>query len=112
MTVEAFTENTLDEDTIGWDLAQRRRFGELTARAWFDDGLRLRYEREPVSVLTEFGILLADGVSAPALPPKPRTELVIESFEGRNPAVLPPPPPCLISFCFCLAEHASGADPS
>ncbi|MGN9844163.1 hypothetical protein ACTMTI_39160 [Nonomuraea sp. H19] len=108
MTVGAFSENRLEGDTLGWDLAQRRRFGELTAMSWLDAGLRLRYEREPVSVLAEYGILLADGVSAPALPPKPRTELVVESFDGQT--LPPPPPPCLISFCFCLAQHPTGAD--
>ncbi|GLW05838.1 hypothetical protein Misp01_09680 [Microtetraspora sp. NBRC 13810] len=106
MTVEAFSENTLDANALGWDLAQRRRFGELTARSWSDAGLRLRYEREPVSVLTEFGIALADGARVPALPPRPAAELVIESFD----VAAPPPPPCLINFCFCLAEHTP-ADP-
>jgi hypothetical protein len=88
--------------TVDWDLAQRRRFGELTARSWFDADLRLRYEREPASVLTEYGIPFFEGAGFPALPPQPSTELVIESFDGKS--IPPPPPPCMINFCFCFSE--------
>ncbi|WP_214103999.1 hypothetical protein [Acrocarpospora catenulata] len=86
--------------TIGWDTAQRRGFGELTARAWSDAGLRLRYEREPAAVLAEYDIPLADGVRAPALPPEPSAELVVETLSGGE----LPPPPCMLSLCFCLME--------
>ncbi|MEV8633949.1 hypothetical protein AB0395_20045 [Streptosporangium sp. NPDC051023] len=92
-------------DAIGWDTAQRRGFGELTVRSWFDADIRLRYEREPASVLAEYGIRLADGARAPALPPEPGTELVIEALDG--PGSLPPP--CMLSFCFCL-QSPSGRD--
>ncbi|GGK97757.1 hypothetical protein Sme01_61360 [Sphaerisporangium melleum] len=87
-------------DTIGWDTAQRRAFGELTAKAWFDAGLRLRYEREPRSVLAEYDIRLADGACPPVLPPEPRGELEVELLTGTE---APPPPPCMLSLCFCLA---------
>ncbi|WP_214409260.1 hypothetical protein [Sphaerisporangium fuscum] len=85
-------------DTMGWDLDQRRRFGELTARSWFDADLRLRYEREPATVLTEYDIRLADGAPVPALPPEPGAELVIEALQGGEYL----PPPCLFTLCFCV----------
>ncbi|WP_062349301.1 hypothetical protein [Herbidospora yilanensis] len=84
-------------ETIGWNTAQRRGFGELIARSWSDAGLRLRYEREPAEVLAEYDIHLAAGTSAPALPPSPG-ELVVETF-GSPESV---PPPCMLSICFCL----------
>jgi hypothetical protein len=87
-------------DTIGWNTTQRRAFGELTARSWLDADFRLRYEREPFSVLAEYNVRLADGVGAPALPPEPGGELVIEILDGSE--VLPPPPPCMYGICFCL----------
>ncbi|MEV6981438.1 hypothetical protein AB0M95_09290 [Sphaerisporangium sp. NPDC051017] len=86
-------------DTIGWDTAQRRAFGELTARSWLDADLRLRYERDPLPVLAEFDIRLAEGAGAPVLPPEPGAELVIEILDG---VAATPPPPCLLSLCFCL----------
>ncbi|GAB1823780.1 hypothetical protein HerbRD11066_69440 [Herbidospora sp. RD11066] len=82
---------------IGWDTAQRRGFGELTARSWSDEGLRLRYEREPAAVLAEFDIHLTDGALFPALPPRPAIETVVETLTDPQAAV----PPCL-SFCFCI----------
>ncbi|MEV1002449.1 hypothetical protein [Nonomuraea sp. NPDC050202] len=93
-------------DTIGWDTAQRRAFGELTARAWLDADFRIRYEREPLEVLAEYDLRLPEGTQAPALPPEPGTELVIELLAGSPSGILPPPPPppppCLLSLCFCL----------
>jgi hypothetical protein len=89
-------------DTIGWDTAQRRAFGELTARSWLDEDFRLRYEREPLSVLAEYNLRLADGADAPTLPPEPGAELVIEILAGSGSVPPPPPPPCLLSLCFCL----------
>jgi putative thiazole/oxazole-modified microcin (TOMM)-like peptide len=92
-------------DTIGWDTAQRRTFGALTAKAWLDADFRIRYEREPRTVLAEYGLRLPDGAEPPALPPEPGTELVIELLAGSPNAIVPPPPPpppCLLSLCFCL----------
>ncbi|WP_066375876.1 hypothetical protein [Herbidospora mongoliensis] len=83
-------------DLIGWDTAQRRGFGRLTARSWSDAGFRLRYEREPAAVLAEYDIHLADGALAPALPARPAAEVVVETFSEAPTA----PPPCLSSFCF------------
>ncbi|GIH72519.1 TIGR04351 family putative TOMM peptide [Sphaerimonospora thailandensis] len=96
------TVDTIGRDTIGWDTAQRRKFGELTARAWSDAGLRIRYEREPASILAEYGLTLAEGVRAPALPSEPVTELVIEALDGEVTAAVPP---CLLSFCFCMDQN-------
>ncbi|MFI7132029.1 hypothetical protein ACIBQ1_40570 [Nonomuraea sp. NPDC050153] len=93
-------------DTIGWDTTQRRAFGELTARSWLDADFRLRYEREPFSVLAEYNLRLADGAGAPVLPPEPGAELVIEILDGSE--ALPPPPPCLLSLCFCLYTPTPG----
>lgn len=95
-------------DTIGWDTAQRRAFGELTARSWLEADFRLRYEREPLSVLAEYDLRLGDGIGAPALPPEPGAELVIEILDGAE--SMPPPPPCLLSLCFCL-QYSPGGDP-
>ncbi|SEH02061.1 hypothetical protein SAMN05444920_123117 [Nonomuraea solani] len=90
-------------DTIGWDMTQRRAFGELTARSWLDTDFKLRYESDPLSVLAEYDLRPAAGQDAPALPPEPGTELVIEMLTGSAGAVPPPPPPpCLLSLCFCI----------
>ncbi|MET8145093.1 hypothetical protein ABZU32_32730 [Sphaerisporangium sp. NPDC005288] len=97
----------MNVDTMGWDTVQRRAFGELTAKSWLDGELRRRYEREPLVVLAEFDIRLAEGSVAPTLPPEPGTELVIEILDG---AEAPPPPPCLLSLCFCL-QYSPGRDP-
>ncbi|WP_062440944.1 hypothetical protein [Herbidospora daliensis] len=86
-------------DTNGLDTAQRRVFGELTARSWSDAALRLRYEREPAAVLAEYDIHLADGMPAPALPPRPVAEVVVETLS--DPAAFVPP--CL-DFCLCFMQ--------
>ncbi|TKK89541.1 putative TOMM peptide [Herbidospora galbida] len=86
-------------DTNGLDTAQRRVFGELTAHAWSDAGLRLRYEREPAAVLAEYDIHLAEGIVAPALPPRPLAEVVVETLSAPVAVV----PPCL-DFCFCFLQ--------
>ncbi|WP_061300076.1 hypothetical protein [Herbidospora cretacea] len=87
-------------DTIGWTIAQRRAFGEFTARSWSDPGLRLRYESEPAAVLAEYDIHLPAGTLAPALPPTPVGEADVETFSASA-----APPPC-ITFCFCWPSAA------
>ena len=49
----------------------RTRFARLIADAWSDPEVAARYEREPVAVLAEYGIVLDDPAGAPDLPPAP-----------------------------------------
>ncbi|MDQ7904163.1 TIGR04351 family putative TOMM peptide [Phytohabitans sp. ZYX-F-186] len=49
----------------------RARFARLIADAWSDPDVAARYEREPVAVLAEYGIVLDGDSAAPELPPAP-----------------------------------------
>ncbi|MFF3664857.1 hypothetical protein [Microtetraspora malaysiensis] len=85
-----------------WTSAQRRRFGELTARVWCDPALRARYERDPVTVLGEFGLDLLQGGSAPAISPRPG-DVSVETLSGLDDAVALP--------CLCLCGATLAAAP-
>ncbi|SDL13129.1 hypothetical protein SAMN05421874_11673 [Nonomuraea maritima] len=83
-----------------WDLVQRRRFGELTARAWADGDLLRRYERDPRAVLTEFGVSLPPDASAPPIPDLAE-DLVVEPLNGDEGLLRP----CMCSLTLpCLAD--------
>ncbi|MFB4270834.1 hypothetical protein [Nonomuraea sp. GTA35] len=60
----------------------RRKFARLVAAAWEDGDLRARYERDPIALLTQYGIAYPQGVPAPPLPPKPEGEFDIADLES------------------------------
>ena len=80
--------------TLDREPRQRRRWGQLVARAWDDDGFRQRLITEPGAVLREEGIDVPDDVALRVLegdeaedageaaylrlPPKPAAEDLIE----------------------------------
>lgn len=57
------------------------RFAELIARAWVEEGLAIRYDKDPCAVLAEFGIGLANPHEAPALPADPGDDLMIGDLD-------------------------------
>lgn len=82
------------------DVAWRRRFGELTARSWCDDDLRDRYERDPHTVLAEFGVHLPLGAPVPPIP-ELADDLVVEPLKGGG----APARPCACSLTLpCFAS--------
>jgi putative thiazole/oxazole-modified microcin (TOMM)-like peptide len=62
--------------------ADRKNFARLVAQAWSDDSLTARYSEDAGSVLSEYGIQLAEGVTAPPLPPRPAGEFSVEQLEA------------------------------
>lgn len=71
------------------------RFAELVVRTWMEPELAVRYLADPVSVLAEFGLSVADAVLAPKLASYPEAELVIEYLDGSE-ADLGKVPACTI----------------
>lgn len=57
------------------------RFAELVAATWLEPGLNTRYAHSPEAVLAEFGIVLAEGETAPRLPAAPELQLTVDDFE-------------------------------
>ncbi|WEH39067.1 hypothetical protein OG233_05785 [Streptomyces sp. NBC_01218] len=62
------------------------KFAELMMRALLDPSTADLYSARPEDVLGEFGISLAEGVSAPALPVATGQHTVREEFSGLGPA--------------------------
>jgi putative thiazole/oxazole-modified microcin (TOMM)-like peptide len=60
------------------------RFAELVVRTWMEPELGRRYAVDPVAVLAEFGLTVADAALAPRLEAIPEAELVIEDFDSRE----------------------------
>ncbi|WP_214103992.1 hypothetical protein [Acrocarpospora catenulata] len=60
----------------------RKKFARLIAAAWGDGELRERYETDPRTVLSQYGIVYPDGVPTPPLPAKPDGEFDIANLES------------------------------
>lgn len=58
------------------------RFAELVVRTWMEPELNARYLADPVSVLAEFGLSVAEPALAPRLTNFPEPELDIEGLDG------------------------------
>jgi putative thiazole/oxazole-modified microcin (TOMM)-like peptide len=57
------------------------RFAELIAATWVEPELSFRYAQSPEAVLAEFGIVLAEGETAPELPAAAELDLIVEDFD-------------------------------
>lgn len=57
------------------------RFAELIAATWVEPELSARYTETPDVVLAEFGIVLAAGETAPALPAAAELDVFVEEFD-------------------------------
>lgn len=60
------------------------RFAELVARSWTEPELARRYTHDPVAVLAEFGLHVADAADAPKLTSFPEPDLVVEDLHGSD----------------------------
>ncbi|MER7050400.1 TIGR04351 family putative TOMM peptide [Streptomyces jumonjinensis] len=67
----------------------QERLVELIARTWLEPALADRYRADARSVLDEFGVTLAVGEQAPALPELPVCELSIEELTRPTTAHAP-----------------------
>jgi hypothetical protein len=92
---------------------QKKRWGQVVARAWSDDGFRQRLLTEPASVLCEAGIEIPPGVTVRVvqgdtaeateeetcfwLPPNPADEELVEDDLGLPPGAYMGGTPCVRS---------------
>jgi len=71
---------------------QGRKYAELVAKAWSDEGFKNRLKADPVGVLRQAGIQVPDGVQYEVvestaqktyivIPPKPTEELAEDELE-------------------------------
>jgi putative thiazole/oxazole-modified microcin (TOMM)-like peptide len=73
------------------------RFAELVVRAWAEPELVRRYAADPVSVLAEFGLSVADAARAPRLEAPAGVDLSIEDMESADAAAVP--------LCYCNSDR-------
>lgn len=81
------------------------KFAELMVRAFLDPSTADLYSAGPEDVLGEFGIRLAEGVSAPALPVATGRQAVREEFSGLGPAGA-------VLLTLCINTDPVGAEPA